>query len=176
MVVIAVIGVLIGLLIPAVQKTRETARRSQCASNLHQIGIALDHYMDAHGTRAIYPFAADLPSFHKDKIPYYPPLQDVIGSFAEKNQQLFACPSDEKYFPVEGISYEYQGLVGRWGADLNREKFAGRTRASMYGRDKRTLKMTWIAVDFEAVHGAPATDGGVNILYADGHVDNGMRE
>lgn len=87
LVVIAIIAVLIGLLLPAVQKARESASRTKCNNNLKQLGLALHNFESANG---YFPGAGVSPSQYSVQTYLLPYIeQENVKNLVNPNQPLF---------------------------------------------------------------------------------------
>ena len=133
LVTISLIGLLLSLLLPAVQAAREAARRAQCAANLHQIGLAVHGYVEATNVfppglligqvDGQYVTLPNLFSPHARILPYlgyaglcnslnfevsagWINLQPVHSTAVLSRVSLFHCPSDLENFPG-GTNYRF---------------------------------------------------------------------
>lgn len=93
LVVIAIIGILIALLLPAVQAAREAARRSQCSNNLHQIAVASHTFAEAR---------KGLPP--SDNGDCFLPWAAFILPYLEQEQQLDVWDTSARYFNLPSAS------------------------------------------------------------------------
>lgn len=198
LVVMAIIGILIGITLPAVAYARSLVRTASCKNNLRQIGLALTLYVDRQGSFGVFPDAAQLPYVDQAKHQLrYPKgtqsLVAILGPFIEQSKTIFNCPSDTaflngaqtSYYEVHGLSYEYPTarLANKRQVDLMGDR---------NGNPKYSSSEVMLVYDFRNFHGQffggnaimdgdessttdtpwePDNTGIRNVLYLDGHVD-----
>ena len=146
LVVIAIIGILVALLLPAVQAAREAARRTACKNNFRQLGIAMQNFHDVNkafpiGGRGVNPATADYQSGGPPRTPFciflFPYLEETNkyelydfdfnaigqtqGTVMGERLDIWTCPSDEPQLATScggGALIETKGNYGvNWGTD-----------------------------------------------------------
>ena len=120
LVVIAIIGVLVALLLPAVQAAREAARRMQCANSLRQNVLAVQMY---HDSLKVLP-PSNLPSVGNEQVTWFASINystklvrhelGLIAPFIEKSKAVLKCPSTHPK-----IELLYSGATGGYGYNQN---------------------------------------------------------
>ncbi|MEI8291325.1 MAG: prepilin-type N-terminal cleavage/methylation domain-containing protein [Verrucomicrobiota bacterium] len=158
--VIAIIALLTALLLPVLGRTKESARATVCLSNLRQIGIALQIYVQENNNKL--PMLRDVPTNPVEAATnFFPAIHKVLAPHLG-NTNVLRCPSDsQRYFELTGSSYSWNSLLNGEDADhlvVFNIKFSAQEIPVVYDKE-----------DFHKARGA---NKAVNYLYADGHIKN----
>ena len=155
LVVIAIIALLAAMLMPAFGRAKEAGRATACLSNLRQIGIAFQLYVQDNNNRL--PIMRDKSLTATNELP----SPDVVLSNCLGNVNVLRCPSDKDLFTKTRSSYSWNSLLNGQDAD--------RLRLFTFVFAPTQVPVVY---DKEAFHAARGQGREVNYLYADGHIKN----
>jgi prepilin-type processing-associated H-X9-DG protein len=160
LVVIASIALLAALLLPVLNRAKEAGRSTACISNLHQIGIALQIYVDANHNHL--PVMRDRSMDTNSPATNALPSVDIVLRSDLGNLNVLRCPSDLAHvFEQTGSSYSWNSLLNGQNAD----------HLVVLGMNF-TAHAIPVFYDKEGFHAARGPGKAVNYLYADGHIKN----
>ncbi len=160
MVVLAVITVLTALLLPALSRTRETGRSTACLSNLHNIGLALQLYVQDN--QNLLPVMYDKST--NSAATNGPSINTVLFQSIGSVSNSFRCPSDNQMlFELTGSSYAWNSLLNGQDAD----------HLAILANNYPPTQIP-VVYDKQKFHVIRGDKRAINYLYADGHIKNLM--
>jgi len=172
LVVVSIIGLLIGILMPALAAARSAAEKITCSSALRQLGLVIESYSIEH--KETYPVARYMPEPFVSSSPH-PPLMAALDGYIEnqgEEARIYKCPDDDQVYNLSGISYEYQFTLG--GKSLQDVLERGMLKRMNVDASKLTVLRDFDNAEFLLTDGStidvPMRHIGRNILFADGHV------
>lgn len=160
LVVIGIISLLMGILVPALRKARQSSRRIACRANLHSLALAFRMYLDDNSD--VMPPASALPS---EATKNRPAITFFLLPYLSE-PKTFKCPGDtvKKYYISKGSSYEYNRRLG--GKPVSKSRLA----------QEHGERQVDVMHDLDAFHGQRGNPNAFNYLYADGYVGDRRRE
>ncbi len=190
LVVIAIIAILAAMLLPALSKARESARKSQCIANLKQLGFAAISYSGDNGD-FILPAREGLSGDPATKF-WYKQGSDVtkgfispyisMPSYASSRGGVFSCPSEPVtsfangagtwicYAPVFGISYSRDSTANTWVTKywkMSQVRYSSRTPVFLEVRNQNGTNALTYSSSWKARHALS-----MNIAALDGSASN----
>lgn len=167
--VISIIGVIAGLLLPALAKARAGADRARCAAQLRGVGQSLQMYFGEN--RNALPKVNMMPSL-RPPLNDCPSLVQLLAPYVRGGSDAYRCPADrithpaseappgfETYFAREQSSYYWNEEVSIYAARVT---------------ELRNCESVRLVEEYEPFHGRAGANGSMNRLYADLHVDAGV--
>jgi prepilin-type N-terminal cleavage/methylation domain-containing protein/prepilin-type processing-associated H-X9-DG protein len=196
LVVVAIVGLLAGLTVPALSKAVLTARQSACASNMRQIGLAMNQYAQEHNLRL--PETSHTASLGKTWV-------DLLAPYLGNLDEIRICPADPRgadRLAAKGTSYVLNSFLFVPEIDPFGEVIGTPTNNLLYIQNPAQTMMAFVCSDrtglspgndhthsgtwtswaavtrdiapdrFSGSKKADHSSGTSNYLYADGHVEN----
>lgn len=174
LVVIAVVSLLMSIILPAISKVKQSAKRTLCQANLHAAAAAFRMYLDEYN--GYLPPASELPSFELENPANVKPSINVFLKPFLSAAESLKCPADtgrgrkdstKSYFETEQSSYAYNESLGNKRIHECLIQRSGRGRRRRPATDEKNLD---VLKDYEPFHGKAGKSGSVNYLYADLHI------